>query len=48
MAWVIEELPGRLIFDDAAEVEHDDAVGDLTDDAEVVGDEEHREAESFA
>ena len=33
------------LLDDAARVHHDDAVGDLGDDAEIVGNEQHRHAD---
>ena len=42
---VREHLGARAAFDDAAPVHHDDAVGDVLDDAEVVGDEEDRQPE---
>ena len=38
-------LVGRALFDDAAEVHHRDAVADVTDEREVVGDEEVGDAE---
>ncbi len=39
-----EERAGRAGLDDAAGLHHRDAVGDAADDAEIVGDEEHRHA----
>ena len=39
-----EDLPGRPGFDDLALGHHADAVGDLSHDAEVMGDEQHRHA----
>ena len=40
-----EELVGRRDLDDAPEVHHGDAVGDVADDGEVVGDEDVGEVE---
>ena len=37
-----EEVVDRRLFDDAAGIHHDDIVGDLGDDAEIVGDEQDR------
>src|SRR4051812_20140844 len=41
-----EELRGRLQLDDDAALHHRDAVTDLRRHAEIVGDEQHREAEA--
>ena len=43
---VAEQRPHRRLFDDAAGVHHGDAIRLLRDDAEVVGDEQQREAEA--
>ena len=43
-----EDVVDRPFFDDAARVHHDDAVGEARDHAEVVGDEQEREAEVAA
>ena len=46
MARALEHLGNRTLLDDLA-LRHDaDPVGDLADDAEVVGDEQHRHAEA--
>ena len=42
---VREELRRRRALDDAAEVHHDDAIGDVLDHAEVVADEQVGEVE---
>src|SRR5690606_36957993 len=39
-----EERLARRLLDDAARVQHGDAIGELVDDAEVVGDEQDRRA----
>ena len=39
-----EQRSGRLLLDDAAGIHHQDAVGEVEDRADVVADEEHREA----
>ena len=44
MAGIVEDLVDAALFDDAAEAHHGDVVGDLGDDAHVVGDEQHRHA----
>ena len=36
---------GFAKFDDLAQIHHGDAVADMTDDCDVVGDEEHRQIE---
>ena len=45
MARIAEQLAHRRLLDDPSGVHHRDAVGHLGDDAEVVRDEEQREAE---
>ena len=40
MLWVLEQLLVVRELDDVAEIHHRDAVGDVADDGEVVGDEE--------
>ena len=40
----VEDLVDRPLLDDLAVVHHRDLVGDLGDDAHVVGDEHHRHA----
>jgi hypothetical protein len=41
---VVDDLLYRPVLDDLARIHHDDPVGDGRDDAEVVADEEHRQA----
>ena len=42
MLWVVEELIQRALLDHAPAVHHDDPVGDVGDDRQVVGDEDDR------
>ena len=42
----VEDLVDRPVLDDLAEIHDRDVVGDLGDDADVVGDEQHRHAAS--
>ncbi len=42
---VVEDVVERALLDDPARIHHADAVGDLGDDAEVVGDDDHRHPE---
>src|SRR5439155_106644 len=44
----LEQLLDVALFDHAPAVHDDDAVGDLGDDAQVVGDEQHRHADLAA
>lgn len=48
VARVVEQVHGGLILDDSAEVQHQDPVGDLADDGEVVRDEQHRQPKAGA
>ena len=48
MPWVCEEFFGRALFDDAAEVHHRDTVGDVPCQAQVVGDDQQRQAQLIA
>ena len=38
----LQHVVGRALFDHLAVLEHDDAIGDIGDDAEIMGDEHHR------
>src|SRR5947208_3454800 len=40
MFWITDNLFGRTGFDDIAEIHHHDALADVFDDGQVVGDEE--------
>ena len=42
MLRIVQHRRGRALFDDDAVLHHRDAVGDLGDDAEIMGDEQHR------
>jgi hypothetical protein len=48
MARLAEDFANRAFFDDAAGVHDGDAIGDLRDDAEIVGDEEQAELQFAA
>src|ERR1700735_4235877 len=42
LAWFVEALRGRTLFDDPALLHHGDVIADLRGDAQIVGDEQDR------
>ena len=44
MLWAFEHIRDRTLLDDAAFLHHCDAVGNVGDDAEIMGDEQHGHA----